>query len=284
MLKKVIRILLPFCFFSVSAHADFPENTLDLEDGAYFNPSMTEARFRQIIDSVKNLYTSVVSAHGARLMFEYRWTDSTVNAYATQIGNEWRVTMFGGMARRPELTEDGFAMVVCHELGHHLAGVSFYGAYDWASSEGQSDYFSTQACAKRLFAGSGANISKYKRIAKCDAVYTKNEDRAICYRSTAAGQSLANLLAKMEGAPAPSLATPDSTRVSSTFTSHPDAQCRLDTYFAGAVCTRSFPQNIIPGKDHRDTQTSVGAQTEAFKYSCSGTSYGARPRCWFAPK
>ena len=33
--------------------------------------------------------------------------------------------MYGGLARRAEVTEDGFAMVLCHELGHH---VSLYGA------------------------------------------------------------------------------------------------------------------------------------------------------------
>ena len=50
--------------------------------------------------------------------------------------NKWVVAMFGGLARRPEVTKDAFQFVVCHEVGHHLAGWPF--AYDWASNEGQS--------------------------------------------------------------------------------------------------------------------------------------------------
>lgn len=288
---KLLGVLVLF-FFSFVARADFPENDLYLEDGMFFNANMTEARFKQIIDSVVNIYRPIVEAKGKKLVVEYNWNDSTVNAYASQQGNTWRVAMFGGLARRPEITDDGFAMVVCHELGHHLGGYAFYSGGNWAATEGQSDYFANQACAKKVFKTSETvlRLTEYRaKVSKraqdrCDSVYSSQLDRAACYRSLAGGQSLANLLARLNGEGAPKFETPDQDQVSRTYEAHPVAQCRLDTYLAGAVCTKAFRDDLIPGRFNPKGQESFEAQTEAFTYSCSGTSFGARPRCWFAPK
>ena len=56
------------------------------------------------------------------------------------------------------MTPDGFALVLCHELGHHLAGNPRVQA--WAANEGQSDYFSTQSCARELWSGETAENAK----------------------------------------------------------------------------------------------------------------------------
>jgi len=62
--------------------------------------------------------------------------------------------MFGGLARHETMTPDGFATVVCHELGHHLGGVpkkfSWFGN-SWASNEGQADYFGIMKCLRKMF-------------------------------------------------------------------------------------------------------------------------------------
>ena len=36
------------------------------------------------------------------------------------------IELNGGLARRPEVSSDGFTMVICHELGHFLAGLDGY--------------------------------------------------------------------------------------------------------------------------------------------------------------
>ena len=73
---------------------------------------------------------------------------NTVNANASQRGRTWIVNMYGGLARRPEITPDGFAMVLCHELGHHMGGFPFVSG--WAANEGQSDLFATLSCGRIL--------------------------------------------------------------------------------------------------------------------------------------
>jgi len=104
---------------------------------------ITKAQFNAVIDRAEAIYKPIIAAHGGTLVMHRNWDDSTVNAYAEQNGSNWEVSMFGGLAKRPEVTEDGFAMVLCHEIGHHLGGFPY--VQDWAADEGQSDMHATGA-------------------------------------------------------------------------------------------------------------------------------------------
>jgi len=282
---------LAFGHGSDSKDTFMPENNLHLQDNLKIS-DMDEARFNEIIDSVYNVYKDVIDSHGKTLFMERNWNDSTVNAYASQSGDTWKVAMFGGLARRDEVTEDGFALVVCHELGHHLGGVAFYGNYDWASSEGQSDYFATQACAKQIWRsdleGNAAARESVDPVAKtaCDIAWVSEADQNLCYRSAMGGASLAHLLSALGSQDVPRFDTPDSDVVSRTNTRHPRGQCRMDTYFQGALCSAQFDIDLIPGKGHESGQTSIEAEQVAADYSCTvatGFAAGNRPSCWFAP-
>lgn len=271
----------------------FPPNNLHLQDGVIRGSSMTEEQFNKIIDDVIKIWTPIAQAKGVNLVVEKRWKDATVNAYANQSGKTWMVSMFGGLARRPEVTEDGFALVVCHELGHHFGGYSFYGAKDWASAEGESDYFATNVCAKYIW---GMQVQRNRAFAHvrgvpasveaaCKKVWGANENTVgWCIRTAAGGFSLANLLGTLGGTGTPNFDTPDQTVVSKTNVNHPEAQCRLDTYFAGALCNKKWDLNVIPAKGFPQGQTSAAAELEAMKYSCfkkEGFALGTRPACWF---
>lgn len=74
------------------------------------------------------------------------------NASAQRMGSTWVVNMYGGLARHNEITIDGFALVLCHEIGHHLGGAPKYGGFNtWGTNEGGSDYFATLKCLRRIF-------------------------------------------------------------------------------------------------------------------------------------
>jgi hypothetical protein len=275
-----------FVLVSMSAFGKImPDNDLHLEDDLYsLTANINEQEFHQIINEVTEKYSEIVSSHGARLSVRGSWEDSRVNAYAQQLGNKWNVYLYGGLARRPELTADGFTLVICHELGHHLGGFPFIGD-KWSTSEGQSDYFATQACARRVwgkqYEKNAESRSVVKEIpkAKCDQVWSSQPERDLCYRMAMAGDSLAQLLSKLNDQTA-DFGTPDTSTVDSTYTGHPHGQCRLDTFFAGALCAESFDQTVIPGKNHSRKEI------EAMKSSCMRVALheqGVRPRCWFKP-
>lgn len=272
-----------------------PPNNLHLLDRVDRIENITEQRFNEIIDQVIGIWMPIAQAQGIRLVSQKNWTDSTVNAFASQSGKTWTVAMFGGLARRPEVTEDGFALVVCHELGHHFAGYSFYGNSDWASAEGQSDYFATDVCAKMIWGQQVEQNTRHLRLRNippvvkesCSQAWPNNANaQGWCVRAAAGGQSLATLLSRLGNQPDPQFETPDKTVVNVTFKKHPKGQCRLDTLFAGALCGKKFDLNVIPGKNHPQGQESAAAEVEAMKYSCfksQGAQLGSRPACWFKP-
>lgn len=260
-----------------------PANNLHLEE---LDGGITEAQFNSVMDRTMAVYGPIISGHGATLTFNRAWADNTVNASAEQPSpTSWRVNMYGGLARRPEVTEDGFAMVVCHELGHHIGGFPF--VQDWAANEGQSDMHATGACAAKIFAtnlelaaNAIASIPDEMK-AKCDANHATDAAQEICYRALAAGKSLADLLGALGNTGPVNFNTPDTTVVSKTNNSHPKAQCRLDSYVAGAMCgTSNWDFAVIPGKDF-PSRNSIDAQNDAFAHSCVAGD-GARPKCWFA--
>lgn len=241
-----------------------------------------EKMFNTVLDEVEAYYKPIFTQAGANLKVERKWKDGTVNAYATQNGKTWMITMFGGLARHTETTADAFAAVACHEIGHHLAGQPRYdGGTNWASAEGQSDYFATAKCLRRVFQTGGNWLTEVDRAelrrlafdptvdkACADSFGVSTKDGEICVRSSAAGLALARLLASLGGSSMPKFETPDTNKVKRTDEAHPEAQCRLDTYFAGAICKADMMIDF----DSKDVK--VGA--------CNTPEVGSRPGCWYA--
>jgi hypothetical protein len=190
--------------------------------------------------------------------------------------------MFGGLARHEAITEDGFALVVCHEIGHHIGGAPKKGGWfgGWATNEGQADYFATLKCLRKTFRAENntaivAALNVPATVSKtCSSEFSDATDQLICQRGAMAGMSTAKLFQALRKQPAaPEFATPDTKVVSKTNHNHPDTQCRLDTYYSGAVCNI----NEMVDVDQKDEAVGVC-------YRESGDTTGVRPLCWFKPE
>ena len=260
-----------------------PENEMNIPVGTTTMSGMrlqgiSEADFNAVIDKAYALYKDEVKAKGGTLKFSRYWNNGTVNAQASQWFGTWYVDMYGGLARSRTATVEGFSLVVCHELGHHLGGApKNWWPMSWGTNEGGSDYFSTAKCLRRLWenednakAIEGQELDRFAQ-GSCDEQYTSVEERALCYRLALAGQSVAGIFQDSRGEEAPQFSTPDKSQVNSTENTHPATQCRLDTYFQGALCTVSHKE-AVSDRDYR-----VG--------TCTSRTHqvGLRPRCWFKP-
>lgn len=274
--------------FSTMAFADFlPPNTLHLEKKKTDRSNVSKEQFDAIIAKANEIYKPVVEAHEGQLRIMDHWDDETVNASASQFFGFWIVNMYGGLARRPEVTPDGFTLVLCHEIGHHLGGYVFVSA--WGANEGQADYFATQSCAKEFWQGeTEVNATFRETVAEtpkrvCDAIWPSENEQNLCYRTLAASKSLADLLATLQHVEI-SFDAHDQSVVEVTDNSHPAAQCRLDTYVAGATCTQVFDKSVIPGKSGSAGTNDRDAELDSAKYTCTTHGQftaGLRPACWF---
>lgn len=254
-----------------------PANNMRIPVGNKSINGITEAKFNAVINLVERIMTPIVSQNGGSLVINRLWKNAEVNAYASRPSRTWQVDMFGGLARHPAVTEDGYILALCHEIGHHIGGAPKYSGGDWAGVEGQADYYASLKCMRFVLQDQN-NAAAVKRLnppatvtAACAKSYSRANDRNICIRAAMAGSSIANLFSSLRNeAKNADFTTPDSTVVRKTFEDHPETQCRLDTYFAGAVCN----------KDHREDVS----QTEEVKGTCHaslGDKIGLRPGCWF---
>ncbi len=265
-----------------------PENDLKIPVGKTMfgvmnNGGLTEAQFNAAIDRAEALYTDVFKAKGATLKVNRLWTDATVNASAQQMQTTWVVNMYGGLARHQDITPEGFALVICHEIGHHIGGApkvsSFLGMNAWATNEGGSDYFAGLKCLRQFFADedNAAIVSTrdVEPLAKelCAKQFASASEQALCERISLAGQSVAYLFqALRKETVKPSYATPDTKAVSKTNDNHPATQCRMDTYLAGTLCQAP----LATSTDDKDYK--AGSCVEGVD------ALGFRPSCWFKAK
>ena len=290
MLKKIALPLAAIALVSLIAAAPsapkfresfLPANNLKHRIGAKDSGGITEAQFNEVMDRTQAIYGPIIAAHGATLQINRLWTDDTVNASAEQQGSTWVLNMYGGLARDKTITQDGMALVACHELGHHLGGAPRYGGgNDWAADEGQADYFANAKCLHRIF--SDAKSSSFTRMkvtddaaligAACTKSYKNAGEQALCVRAATAGLSVTALLGSLGGDAPAHIDTPDQNVVSATNDAHPASQCRLDTYFQGSICPKDF--NI----DMSMTDAKAGACVLS-----QGYTVGMRPFCWYKP-
>jgi len=283
MKKWILSLTLVVSFSALACDIDgntgfAPTNDLNISASQKSINGVSEEVFNQVIDEVMAIYAPIIKANGDKLVMNRKWSDGTVNASAQRTGKKVIVNMYGGLARHDLVTKDGFAIVLCHELGHHLGGAPKISRSKWASNEGQSDYFANLKCFRKVY-GTDDNITMIQNmdidatvVTKCDNIYSNESDAALCKRSAMAAKSTADLLATLRNSDIPKFDTPDTKVVSRTNHRHPAAQCRLDTYFAAALCDKDMNTDVS------DRDANVGTCNRK-----DGDTVGLRSKCWFKP-
>jgi len=246
------RLIASLCLLSCGAKAEsiFPDNNLHLYDSLNAETGIQESTFNQIINAAADSYQAEATQRNERLIIHKRWTDKTVNANVSRsakYGGAVTINMFGGLARRQEMTPAGFAIVLCHELGHAYAGKPFVHVPTELSAEGMADWYSTRHCLKRVW----ERVPRLQEMSQSYEGYIEENcipDDSLCRNGLEGAHGLTKLLDFLLGSEEiASFETPDPTVVTRTVLSYPaTVQCRLDSYVAGV-----FGQ--------------------------------AKPRCWFAP-
>jgi len=239
---------------------------------------VTEKQFHSVIDHFLEKYKPEADRLGLKVVVNRLWSDDTVNAWMRIDNKTLAITVQGGLARHKEMTPDGLALVLCFEAAAFTGGIPKSKPGSWIVYYGQRDYYSTLKCLRRVFADDDneAAVSALKVdpivSRRCQREFAKRSDQLICQRSSLAGLSAALLLHSLSPDPkAPSFATPDQSEPTGESDQRISAQCRLDSYFAGALCHVDVN---VPVSESDERQGVCNADEDDF---------GARPRCWYKP-
>ncbi|WP_437819919.1 hypothetical protein [Sorangium sp. So ce1078] len=251
-----------------------------------------------IFESVAAAYAPEARAHGAQFTVSVTGTLTRIDIAEDRT---WHI-LVGTDLFRPGLTRDLATFIGCHEVGHALGGFPFKdgppqyaqvaglenGQFGTVSaSEGQSDYFASKDCLARIWGDDSDENSAYRtRVspatkARCDDVWAGDAERHLCYRLAA----VANNFGVWLGRESASTDTPSTRVLTGTNVNNMEAQCRVDTIFAGALCPVRNPGTDIPGlvpPYARLVEIDPTVEADA-AYAACAEGPGARPRCWFRP-
>lgn len=226
-----------------------------------------EHKYHEILDLFIEVYTPIFKTRGGSFHILRDFKDGSVNAWAWRLSDEYHLEVPGGMSRYYLITEEGFITTICHEIGHLLGGAPIKGSRGSISSEGQSDYYSSSKCLKRIL----PLVTPYKEISSDPEIekICDQDPSPICARAFNGMKSLTSYYAKLEKMKFPGLFSDSTYIAKKTIDSHPKSQCRLDTMKRGYFCPVDMDEDfslssILTGACHLNYFPEF-----------------ARPVCWF---
>lgn len=176
--------------------------------------TVTATEFRATIQRFKRVFAPYAQREGRELEIFSDWREDWAQAFARRWETD-QLIVYGGIARVAGSTVDSFALILCHELGHLYGGEPLNDVHNRIAVEGQADWWATRECWDQILPELPVRAG------------TPQE------RGFVAALIVANFFAANRSLPAPSLETPDPTVVPATLRTHPEPQCRLDTFRAG---------------------------------------------------
>ncbi len=253
-------------------------SSFEIPIGSPYANSMAEKDFKKTLKDFESFFSDHVDqTYQAEIQVIGSWSSNTVNAYADQSGKAWLILINGGLARHKDITPDGLKAVLCHELGHHAGGYPKKSTNRWSSAEGQADYYATMKCLRRLWEKEDNILHTQNTVIpdivkrECALTYASQSEQALCQRMSLAGKSVALLIQDLDhDSITPKFETPDPEIVRTINYMYPYAQCRLDTFFNGALCSQPKEQEFA------NEDETIGAC-----HGLNGDLRGLRPQCWF---
>ena len=261
--KTALILLSAITLFSGSA---FSAKTTIREKSTY---TVMEKTLIQIFTP----YALTAGFSGIKISTDY---ENTLYTGGVMIDESMVNIIFGSEFNKayPNLPEDAYAKILCHELGHIFGETPKADQVNQSiSPEAESDYFAGAVCLKKLFKAYPSQTLQIPDPVvgmKCLSVYKNNEDRKLCERIAMSGltffTALRTSLVKTKAiSPTDTFyAQPDfSKKETRYFIFYPSLQCRTETIAAGAYC---------------DTSESLWSLGEK-NWHCP-SSLGARLGCW----
>jgi hypothetical protein len=256
-----------------------------MESMKQMEPDFDVVAINAALDLVESTYADYLRPAGVEFSIKRDFSNNYKNAHPRREGSKWFIDLYGGTFNRSQVkysSVDFAYLLACHEIGHHLAGTNFYyPPYEWAAGEGQSDYYSSLKCMRRVLQNTDnqAWLTEFETSVAADAfmnaelghaktacqpAWADPTQFALCVRSAVAGV----MFSVNFDEPAVSIATPSTERTSATYIEHPVGQCRVDSFLNGARCSADY----LVETDLKDPTIGTCPKSETL---------GLRPACWY---
>lgn len=185
---------------------------------------ISKAEFSQVISLIRQEFSALSVANNRKLKFFTSYESDWAQAFARRWEDD-EIHVYGGFAKIRGATQDSFALIVCHELGHLHGGYPYSNVDLSLSVEGKSDYWATNVCLPKMIPQLKARRATETSLSICSD--------EICARTLDAALVVTHHFARDERGEKPNLLRKDPTVVTEILKTHPSAQCRLDTLVAG---------------------------------------------------
>lgn len=243
MLKKYNKYFFFILLFNLLGIHSFAEQESGDRPGYFYLPpgsanvsSISEEQYKKVLIEFQNFWQlEVIQKTKKPLLVKLEWESPYFAAFAVDKTTHWEISLWGGMARAREATTAHLKAVLCHELGHIIGGEprQTIPGSDWASTEGQSDFFAASVCLPKVLK---AEDLKNGLSADVSVICQQNEK---CQLIAQAGWELILFFQRFsyKENPEVSLLTPAKAAPELVRNTYPSDQCRLDSYVQGALCS-----------------------------------------------
>lgn len=201
-----------------------------------FSSFASQSKFENLINKVISPYLNQLENIGDELDIDINWKSNHPNASVSMKKNRVVMSFHGGFKRKFNLSDDAYAITVCHEVGHLVGGYPKVYPTQKYSAEAQSDYFATSECIQKYF----EKVSR--EIAFNELILLDKTQRELCQREGLESNNclrglvaIASLSNAYNGEKSINKYSDEYVKVTN-YNDYPSAQCRVDTLRAGLLC------------------------------------------------
>ncbi len=235
-LLRLFLIIIQFSFFFNPCFAE-EKNYFELPVDSPEARGLSEIQYYKVLSNFFAQYVNLVQDKtGKPFEVKFDWHNNYFGAFAELRENKYSISLWGGMARAEGMTEEVAYTILCHELGHILGGdpKQTIKYSDWASIEGQSDFFATKRCMPHLLKSikmKTSSISSYaKEICKgnkeCETIASASYLTNLFFIKWSYKKNIEVSFEK--------IFIPEA--IDLNLNTYPTEQCRLETMLRGAEC------------------------------------------------
>jgi len=153
----ILLLIIPYLALGASCDPN-RKDYFCIDESTNYSSEMNVVAFHTIPFEIYSLFKEEIEQLIYPLKLDLQWQSPFFGAGVSFYDQNYRLMVLGGMSRMKEMTLDAYAAVICHEFSHLLGGEprQTIENAEWASSEGQADFFAASVCLPRYF--------KFKKI------------------------------------------------------------------------------------------------------------------------